>query len=165
MYTKRLSVTPYDKILIYHVLMRPMTWRWLNIRHTINPRYIINAHGLRVVLIVMRSRWTWERTEFTHTLQDYFTDTGSRYNGNCDTHEKVEYLRNYHSLDGITRLTHWRRETHIYMRQWTSPSLVQIWLVACSATINYLNQCWLIVNWTTRNKSRWNINWNSNIFI
>ena len=36
-YTKRLSVTPYDKILIYHVLMRPMTWRWLNIRHTVNP--------------------------------------------------------------------------------------------------------------------------------
>ena len=39
------------------------------------------------------------------------------------------------------------------------------WLVACSAPIHYLNQWWLVVNWTTRNKFPWNLRQNSNIFI
>ena len=39
------------------------------------------------------------------------------------------------------------------------------WLVACSAPSHHLNQCWLIINWTPRNKVQWNLNWNSNIFI
>ena len=43
-----------------------------------------------------------------------------------------------------------------YMRQWTGPSLVQV---------NYLNQCWLIVNWTLGNKFQWNLNRNYIIFI
>ena len=30
---------------------------------------------------------------------------------------------------------------------------------------HYLNQCWIIVNWTLRNKLQWNLNRNSNIFI
>ena len=30
------------------------------------------------------------------------------------------------------------------------------WLVACLAPSNYLKQCWDIVNWTLRNKLRWN---------
>ena len=33
------------------------------------------------------------------------------------------------------------------------------------ATSNYLNQCWLIVNWTLRNKFQWKLNQKSNIFI
>ena len=31
------------------------------------------------------------------------------------------------------------------------------WLVACSAPSHYLNQCWLIVNWTPGNTSQWNL--------
>ena len=34
-----------------------------------------------------------------------------------------------------------------------------------AAPSHYLNQCWIIVNWILRNKRRWNLNWNSNIFI
>ena len=30
---------------------------------------------------------------------------------------------------------------------------------------HYLNQCWIIVNWTLRNKLQLNFNWNSYIFI
>ena len=33
------------------------------------------------------------------------------------------------------------------------------------APSHYLNQCWNIVNWTLRNKLRWNFNRNSKIFI
>ena len=33
------------------------------------------------------------------------------------------------------------------------------------AYMHYLNQCWIIVNWTLRNKLQWSINQNSNIFI
>ena len=43
--------------------------------------------------------------------------------------------------------------------------LFRWWLVACSAPSHYLNQCWIIVNWTLRNKLQWNFDWNSNIFI
>ena len=39
------------------------------------------------------------------------------------------------------------------------------WLVACSAPSHYLNQCWLIVNWTLRNKLQWNLNQNTKLFI
>ena len=48
------------------------------------------------------------------------------------------------------------------MRQWTGSALVQ---VACSASSHYLNQCWLIVNWTSQNKFHWSSNHNSIIFI
>ena len=30
---------------------------------------------------------------------------------------------------------------------------------------HYLNQCWLIVNWIFKNKSRWNLNQDALIFI
>ena len=33
----------------------------------------------------------------------------------------------------------------------------RLWLVACEATSHYLKQCWLIVNWTLRNKLQWNL--------
>ena len=33
------------------------------------------------------------------------------------------------------------------------------------APSHYLNQYWIIVNWTTTNKLQWNVNRNSNIFI
>ena len=39
------------------------------------------------------------------------------------------------------------------------------WLVAYSAPSHYLNQCWVIVNWTHRNKLQWNLNQNTKLFI
>ena len=45
------------------------------------------------------------------------------------------------------------------------PSLVKKWLVACPAPSHYLNQCWKIVEWTLRNKLKWNRNRNWYIFI
>ena len=39
------------------------------------------------------------------------------------------------------------------------------WLVAYSASSYYLNQSWVIVNWTLRNKLQWKFNQNTNIFI
>ena len=41
----------------------------------------------------------------------------------------------------------------------------RLWLVAWSAPSHYLKQCWIIVNWTLRNKLQWNFNQNSNILI
>ena len=38
-------------------------------------------------------------------------------------------------------------------------------LPAYLAPSHYLNQCWVIVNWTLRNKLQWNFNRNYNIFI
>ena len=39
------------------------------------------------------------------------------------------------------------------------------WLVAYSAPSHYLNQCWVIVNWTLRNRLQWNFNQNTKLFI
>ena len=36
-----------------------------------------------------------------------------------------------------------------YMRPWTWSEMVRLWLVAYSAPSHYLNQCWVIVNWTS----------------
>ena len=39
------------------------------------------------------------------------------------------------------------------------------WLVAYLAPGHYLNERWVIVNWTLRNKFQWNFNQNTEIFI
>ena len=39
------------------------------------------------------------------------------------------------------------------------------WLVAYSAPGHYLNQCWVIINWTLRNKLQWNFDQNAKVFI
>ena len=41
----------------------------------------------------------------------------------------------------------------IPMRRWPGSALVQV--MGCSAPSHYMNQCWLIVNWTLTNKLRW----------
>ena len=54
--------------------------------------------------------------------------------------------------------------THICVT-WLENHWFRLWLVAWMAPSHYLNHCWNIVNWTLRNKLRWNFNRNSNIFI
>ena len=39
------------------------------------------------------------------------------------------------------------------------------WHVAYTVPSHYLNQCWVIVNWTLRNKLQWNFNQNTKLFI
>ena len=39
------------------------------------------------------------------------------------------------------------------------------WLLACSAPIHYMDQCWLTINWTLGNNLQWNCYRNSNTFI
>ena len=39
------------------------------------------------------------------------------------------------------------------------------WLGAEKAPSHYLNQCWVIVNWTMRNKIQWNFNRNTKLFF
>ena len=39
------------------------------------------------------------------------------------------------------------------------------WLVAYSAPSHYLNQCWVIVNWTPGNKVQWDVNQITKLFI
>ena len=71
----------------------------------------------------------------------------------------------YFPIYKLWLLTHWGRVTHIdvtklghrWFRWWRR--------IACSAPSHYLNQCWLIVNWTLRNKYQWHLNRNSNFFI
>ena len=66
---------------------------------------------------------------------------------------------------------HWNVLTHLYQllphicvselgHHW-----FRQWLVVCSVPSHYLNQNWLIVNWTLGNKFQWNFNRKSIIFI
>ena len=47
-----------------------------------------------------------------------------------------------------------------YLRQWTGSALVQI-----MAPSRRQAQCWVIVNWTPRNKLHWNFSQNTKLFI
>ena len=60
--------------------------------------------------------------------------------------------------------THWGRETHICVRK-PGRHWFRYWFAAWPALSHYLNQCWDIVNWTLRNKLRWNLHRNSCTFI
>ena len=64
------------------------------------------------------------------------------------------------SLPGIP-LTHWGRVTHICI----SNLIIIVSNNGWSAPSHYLKQCWIIVNWTPRNKLQWNFNRYSYIFI
>ena len=61
-------------------------------------------------------------------------------------------------------LTHWGGVTHICVVE-LGHHWFRWWLVACSASSHYLNQCWNIVNWTLGNKLQWNLNQNLHNFI
>ena len=39
------------------------------------------------------------------------------------------------------------------------------WLAAYSAPSHYLNQCWVLVNWTLRNKFQWSFNQNTQLLL
>ena len=61
-------------------------------------------------------------------------------------------------------LTHLPLVLHLCVSESNQQWFTQ-WLVAYSAPSHYLNQCWVIVNWTIRNKLRWNLNRNTKLFI
>ena len=62
------------------------------------------------------------------------------------------WQQDWHAL-----LTHWGQELGHHWFSW--------WLVTCSALSHYLNQYWLVVNRTLRDKLQWNQNWKKTIFI
>ena len=53
-------------------------------------------------------------------------------------------------------LTLWGRVTHICVSKLS---------ILGSDKSHYLKQCWIMINWTLRNKLQWHFNTNSNIFI
>ena len=61
------------------------------------------------------------------------------------------------------RLTHRGLVTHIRVSKLCHHWFSQ-WLGAFSAPSHYLNQCWLIINCTLRNKCEWSLKRNKDIF-
>ena len=51
------------------------------------------------------------------------------------------------------------------MRQGIWSALVHIMVVTYSVPSHYVNQCWVIVNWTLRNKLQWNFNKKGKLFV
>ena len=50
-----------------------------------------------------------------------------------------------------------------YMVPWIGSAVVQFNI--SSARSHYINQCWVIVNWTLKNKLQWNFYQNKNVFF
>ena len=68
-------------------------------------------------------------------------------------------------LSSLDALTHLPLVPHICISE-LCQHWFRLWLVAYSAPNHYLNQCWVIVNWTLRNKLQWNFNYqNTKFFI
>ena len=61
-------------------------------------------------------------------------------------------------------LTHWGGMSHICFSK-LYHHWFREWLVAWQVPSHYLNQCWIILNWTHGNKLHWNLNGNLYIFI
>ena len=61
-------------------------------------------------------------------------------------------------------LTHLPLAPHICVNE-SGQHWFRQWLVAYSVPSHYLNQCWVIVNWTLRNKFQWNCYQNTKLFI
>ena len=60
--------------------------------------------------------------------------------------------------------THFPLVPHICISE-SGQHWIRQWLVAYSAPSHYLNQCWVIVNWTLMNKLQQNFNQNTKHFI
>ena len=64
----------------------------------------------------------------------------------------------------LNNLTHLPLLSHICVSE-SSQHWFRYWLVANSAPSHYLNQYWVIVSWTLRNKLQWNFDQNTKTFI
>ena len=64
----------------------------------------------------------------------------------------------------LFQLTHHPLVPHICINE-TGQHWFRYWLVAITVPSHYLNQCWIIVNWTLRNKLQGNFNQNTKFFI
>ena len=61
-----------------------------------------------------------------------------------------------------TYLTHLPLVPHIFVSEW-GQHWFRYWLAIYSTPSHYLNQCWVIVNWTLKNKLQWNFNKNTKL--
>ena len=74
------------------------------------------------------------------------------------------YLRHWLLGDAAVTFTHLPLVSHICVSE-LGQHWFKWWLVAYSAPSHYLSQCWVIVDWTLRNKLQWNFNQNTKRFI
>ena len=70
----------------------------------------------------------------------------------------------YAQMNYLSLLTHLPLVPHVCISE-SSQHWFRYRFLACSAPSHYLNQCWLIANWTLRNKLQWNFNQNIKLFI
>ena len=64
----------------------------------------------------------------------------------------------------ISSLTHLTLVPHICVNE-SGQHWFRLWLCTYSVTSHYLNQCWVIANWTLGDKLQWNFNPNTKCFI
>ena len=75
-------------------------------------------------------------------------------------------------IDGFPSQTASNAENHVYIYYIDLLELMEaelrlfgVRVMCCSAPSLYLNQCWIIVNWTLGEKNQWNSNKNEAIFV
>ena len=105
----------------------------------------------------------WERTA------QVWCDDNMWFRKQCPFRFSFENWRkdgSCHHLAPCSPLYQILQTTHIHMRQWTGSASVQAMINRpYSVASHYINQCWLVVNWTHRNKPRWNLNQQITVFV
>ena len=97
-------------------------------------------------------------TEIERLTSLYYMIPAATNNLTCESNS----LEN--SICGNSIVTHLPLVLHIGISE-AGQHCFRYWLVAYSAPSHYLNKCWVIVNWTLRNKLQWNLNQNTKLFI
>ena len=115
----------------------------------------------------------WRHINDVPTMQYYWDDTEVLIKHlwlfvSCEweNFHTVSFLLYLKYIDSLvpTRSTHHSIVPHIGLRE-SGQHWFRWWFVIYSAQSHYRNQFWFIVNWTLRNKFRWNFNQNRKLFI
>ena len=136
---------------------------------TIDKSYIIAFAIFKIwpqdtLLLSGQSPRKWTQRSWINAHQPIITDNVSSQPGN-NIHPLLiitNKIRNKTKLTEIgLQLTHLPQVLHICVSE---SGQHWLWLVAYSGPSHYLNQCWIIVNWTLMNKIQLNFNQNTKFF-
>ena len=133
--------------------------------------------GWTIVYQALRNTHKWNLNQNMNFLSKRCTEyvvckmSAILFRPKCINLSASEISMNWKLIRGKTKqvwnhrlLTHLPLVPHICVSESRQHWFIK-WLVTYSAPSHYLNQCWVIVNWTLGNKLQWNFNQNAQLFI
>ena len=138
------STAPYGATIVIFLL-------------SVSESFVRNIFPMHIFFLISRQRpifYLWLNKVSANGRKCYICEVFSHWPIPCCAIER----RRAKEVDLINSL----KPGDPYLYQETG---LRLWLGTCSVPSHYLNQYWLIVNWTPRNKLQWNLNKNTNVFL